>query len=640
MKRYKNTLPTALCGLLTLLCVFTLFRVLYLCDNKYTTGPPYGKDGVFFFTEADLEQPLFLVDGWLLSVDASPEREAFIGQYSDFSYVTGGSPFGKATYRLTLQAEGVHALALEIPEIFTDYTLYLDGSPIAQNGSGSSVGFVLTDRAELLLEVENHSHYYSGLYYPPALGTAETVGSLLSTRLALYAALVSCALTLAIFSAVLWVTRARDSLFLHFGLLTLGFVLSCLHPFLWQLGWSSPLGYALEDAGRLFMLFQAVEVGAVLAEWTHSRVYRRFIRPLGWGTCALCFCFVLFIIPTFDSSIKLFGVLTELAYFSGWAALCLCAAEQLRHGRMGGVLLTSGCCALGVGLLTNLLNNNRFEPIHTFWQNEWSGLLLMCFFAALMVRHNRDILLKNRRLVAHMEELVQERTHELNTVLEERKRFFDHMAHNLKAPITAVHGFIGLIRESNLYLDDELREYIRLIEEENDEVRRRVQSLSALHDYDAVTAPREALDVDELLARVCAQNAPEVAAAGIHLTVEHLGQPAAILAQPEKLFTLFENLIYNALAFTPADGSITITPSLREKQVVIDVADTGCGIAEEHLPHIFEQFYSARADKSQGSGLGLYIVKLTAEEFGGAVTVQSTPGQGSKFTICLPLIGH
>lgn len=637
MKHRNKILPAALCGLLTLLCVFALFRVLYLYDNKYTAGPPYGSDGVFSFTEADLGRPLFLVDGWLLSVDGAPEQETFIGRYSNFSYVTGGSPFGKATYRLTLQCPGTHALALEIPEVFTDYTLYLDGSPIAQNGSGTSVGFVLKDYAELLLVAENYSHYYSGLYYPPALGTTETVGGLLSIRLALYAALAACTLTLAIFSAVLWVTRARDSLFLHFGLLSLGFFLSCLHPFLWQLGWSSPLGYALEDAGRLFMLFQAVEVGAILAQWPHSSVYRRLVRPLGWGTCALCFCFVLFIIPTFGGSIKLFGLLADLVYLSCWAVLCFCAANRLRHGHVGSVLLTSGCCALGAGLLINLLNNNRFEPIYAFWQNEWTGLLLVCFFAVLMVRHNRDILLKNKQLVAHMEELVQERTRELNTVLEERKRFFDHMAHNLKAPITAVHGFIGLIRESNLYLDDELREYIRLIEEENDEVRRRVQSLSALHAYDAVTAPREALNVDELLAQVYAQNAPEASAAGIHFTVNRLGQSASILAQREKLFTLFENLIYNALAFTPSDGSITITPSLHEAHVIIDVSDTGCGIAEEHLPHIFEQFYSARPSKNEGSGLGLYIVKLSAEELGGTATVISSSDAGTTFRLCLPI---
>ena len=617
--------------------LFGLFRLTYLYDNRYTAGPPYGEAGVFSFTEADLNRPLFLVDGWLLSVDGSAEQETFLGEYSNFSFVPGHtSPFGAAVYRLTLRCPGQQALSLVLPEIFSDYTLWIDGVPAATRGSGAVVDLLLTDEAEVVLRVENHTHYYSGLYSPPALGVPSVMTGMATTRTLLYAVFSAVALTLAMFSAVLWLSRSRARLFLHFGALCLCFFVTCLHPLIWQAGWSGTLWYAVEDTARLLLLVQAVEIGACLTGWADTQPWRRNVQPILAGLCILCFCAVLFIIPFFDNLVNLYGSLIDLAAWIGWVLLCVCAGVCLRRCEPGGVFLSMSGCALGAGFLTNLLNNNRFEPMVGAWQSEYAGFALVLIFGGLMIDYNRRILLKNRQLMSHMEELVQQRTAELHTVLEERKNFFSDMAHNLKAPIAAVHGFISLIREGNLYLDDELLEYIQLIEGENEEIKTRVQALSELNAYDRMTAPSVTLEVDELLADVERRNAPDVGVMGIHFSVGRLGVPAAIRGQREKLMILFENLIYNALSFTPENGSITILPRRSGDAVVIEVADTGSGIAPEHLPHIFERFYVGRTDKTQGSGLGLYIAKLTVEELGGRITVQSEVGQGTLFTITLP----
>lgn len=124
---------------------------------------------------------------------------------------------------------------------------------------------------------------------------------------------------------------------------------------------------------------------------------------------------------------------------------------------------------------------------------------------------------------------------------------------------------------------------------------------------------------------------------GLHFQVHPLGSPAYIFAQQEKLLIAFENLIYNAISFTPAGGSITITPRLQDSMLSIDVRDTGCGIAPQKLPFIFDRFYTSRVDASEGSGLGLYIVKLTIEELGGSICASSQPGCGTVFTMQLPL---
>ncbi len=633
----KRALPALLCGLMVLGALLGLFRLTYLYDNRYTAGPPYGKDGVFSFSEGDLNRPLFLIDGWLFSVDGGAEQETFLGEYSNFSFVSGHtSPFGTAVYRLTLRCPGTHALSLELPEIFSDYTLWVNGVPTATNGSGTVVDLLLTDEAELVLNVENQTHYYSGLYSPPVLGVPSVIACMATTRTLLYAVFCAVALTLTVFSAVIWISRAREPLFFHFGALCLCFFVTCLHPLIWQAGGSGTLWYACEDTARLLLLVQAVEIGARLTGWSDTKPWRRKVRPIFTALCTLCFCSVFFIIPSFDHFVNPYGHMIDLVSWIGWALLCICAGLCLRRGQSGSVFLSMSVCALGAGFLTNLLNNNRFEPIVGAWQGEYSGFTLVLIFGGLMIDYNRRILLKNRQLMSHMEELVRQRTAELHMVLEERKNFFSDMAHNLKAPVAAVHGFISLIREGNLYLDDELREYIRLIEGENEEIRTRVQALSALNAYDRMTSPVVTLDVDALLSEVERHNAPDVSVMGIHFSVGRLGTPAAILGQRDKLMILFENLIYNALSFTPKHGSISILPQLRGDAVVIEVTDTGSGIAPEHLPHIFERFYVGRADQSKGSGLGLYIAKLTVEELGGGITVESKVGQGTTFTITLP----
>ncbi len=97
------------------------------------------------------------------------------------------------------------------------------------------------------------------------------------------------------------------------------------------------------------------------------------------------------------------------------------------------------------------------------------------------------------------------------------------------------------------------------------------------------------------------------------------------------------NLIHNALKFTPSGGSVRVQAACVDGSVVVNVSDTGAGIAAEDLPRIFERFYKAdRARSGAGTGLGLAIVKHTVEAHGGAVAVESAEGRGATFTISLP----
>ncbi len=646
--KQRYALRSVLIALTALFLTFALFCLLYRQDNKYTAGPPYGGDGVFSFSEGDLTRPLFLIDGWELYLDelvspgefstALPPQEIFIGQYSNFSYPREGhSAFGVATYRIRLAYDGApRPLTLEIPELFTGYLLWINGRRVAQSGSGSSVTFVAERETEIVLNIENHQHYYSGMTYPPALGTPEVMGRLFWLRTLFYAMLVFCPLTLALFSCVLWMRREQGTQLL-FGLLCLCFTLSCLHPFVRALGCSGRGWYTLEDTARMAVLVLTATLCSEVAQLREKRWYRRAVRPVLLGLCPLTAASVFIIIPAFPVYINLYGALIPMAEGLGWLYLILCAAGGIGRGIPGGRFILAGGMVLGASTLLNFVDNNRFEPICTGWQSEYAGFLLVLIFGGMMIAENHGILQKNRQLIGHMEELVQQRTAELQQVLEERKSFFSDLAHNLKAPIAAIHVFIGMMRESNLYLDRELAEYLQMIESENIEMQQRVSALRTLNAFDRITAPTVPVELNRLLEEVRKKNQPETDAAGIHLRVGLLKAPVYLRGQREKLLILFENLIYNAISFTPEEGAITVTPRVEGAEVLIEVADTGSGIAPEHLAHIFERFYVGRENSAEGSGLGLYIARMTVEEMGGSISVRSSPGQGASFLIRLPL---
>lgn len=141
------------------------------------------------------------------------------------------------------------------------------------------------------------------------------------------------------------------------------------------------------------------------------------------------------------------------------------------------------------------------------------------------------LLEKNLLLTEHLEEEVQHRTAELHAVLNERKAFFSDLAHNLKAPMAAIHGFTNLILLGNLYLDDDLRGYLSKISGANEELCRRMQALGDLNAFDKITEPYRCLDVNEILSQVYADNAPEATISGIVFYVGKLNLPALVYAQ-------------------------------------------------------------------------------------------------------------
>jgi heavy metal sensor kinase len=224
----------------------------------------------------------------------------------------------------------------------------------------------------------------------------------------------------------------------------------------------------------------------------------------------------------------------------------------------------------------------------------------------------------------------------LDGVFESQRHFVADASHDLRGPLTVFRGNIGLLRR-NLREEDRL-ESLKAMEAETARMEGMVDDLLLLAQVESGQIERgEKVSLKEVLNEGLELAVP--LAGSRRLAIGRLDE-LSVRGDAARLRRMLANLIDNAIRYTPEDGTITLSLSRDDGWARIDVADTGEGIASEHLPHVFDRFY--RADKSRtkrkgGTGLGLAIVKGIAEHHGGTVSVVSEPGEGSTFTVWLRL---
>jgi signal transduction histidine kinase len=237
---------------------------------------------------------------------------------------------------------------------------------------------------------------------------------------------------------------------------------------------------------------------------------------------------------------------------------------------------------------------------------------------------------------------LEARVRELKASDRLRRQLLADVSHELMTPLTAIRGYLETLSLPGAVADDATRDrYLRVVTDESlrlESIIGDLLDLARLEGGGSVLY-REAVPVDWLFARVAERHEVALRDAGIRLErriepgAEHLDGDARRLEQA------LQNLAANAVRHTPAGGQITLSAQPIDGRVLIRVADTGAGIAPEHVPFVFERFYKADAARPQGdglgSGLGLSIVKAIIERHGGQVTVSSVPGTGSVFEITL-----
>jgi heavy metal sensor kinase len=227
----------------------------------------------------------------------------------------------------------------------------------------------------------------------------------------------------------------------------------------------------------------------------------------------------------------------------------------------------------------------------------------------------------------------------LEDAFQRQRQFTADSSHELRTPLTAIKGQVEVAltrpREPAAY-----REVLQAVNEEVDRLIRLVGSLLTLARADAGQIPitSEAVNLPDVVAAAVEQVRPAAAQRNVDLEVAP-GPPVTLQVEEDLLLQLLLNLLDNAIKYTRPRGRVTAGWGTTSAQVELWVRDTGAGLAPEHVPHIFDRFYrvdKARSRAEGGAGLGLSICRWIAEAHGGAMSVESAPGQGSTFTLRLP----
>ncbi len=222
-----------------------------------------------------------------------------------------------------------------------------------------------------------------------------------------------------------------------------------------------------------------------------------------------------------------------------------------------------------------------------------------------------------------------------------RQDFVANVSHELKTPLAAIQAMVETLLDGALQDPDHNTGFLERIRENADRLHRLVQDLLTLG---RIESGAEVLDVQPLPVQAAvdaslARIEQRAAAKQLALALEPPAEPVAVLSDDEALAEILDNLVDNAIKYTPAGGRVTVRWFAEGPNVVLQVDDTGIGIPEKDLPRIFERFYrvdKARSREVGGTGLGLSIVKHLVQALGGNITATSRPGEGSTFTLRLP----
>lgn len=227
----------------------------------------------------------------------------------------------------------------------------------------------------------------------------------------------------------------------------------------------------------------------------------------------------------------------------------------------------------------------------------------------------------------------------LQNVFTVQERFVADISHELRTPLTGILGHIDLMRR---YGVDE--EALDAIHSDGSRMSRLVNDLLMLARSDYGGGSRFnmiTLDADSILTSAVQSARHAAEKKGVALSIAHI-EPLQIMGDPQQIKQLLDNLIDNAIKFTPEGGQVTLNMQRVDRTARIEVTDTGIGIAPEHQAAIFNRFYQADTSRMQdgtgGFGLGLSIARWIAEAHHGSVEVRSLLGQGSTFSVHLPLV--
>jgi len=224
-----------------------------------------------------------------------------------------------------------------------------------------------------------------------------------------------------------------------------------------------------------------------------------------------------------------------------------------------------------------------------------------------------------------------------------RRDFVSNVSHEIKTPITAIKGFVETLRDGAVTNPEDAERFLGIIEKHVDRLEAIIEDLLNLSKIEQESEKEGIALVKSRISEILqsAVQACQVRAANKEINIEiTCAESMVAKVDPSLIEQAVVNLLDNAIKYSDDGGVVRVEAAQGEGEVIIAVQDQGCGIDKKHLPRLFERFYrvdKARSRQLGGTGLGLAIVKHIVQAHGGKVSVESTLGKGSTFTIHLPI---
>ncbi len=220
-----------------------------------------------------------------------------------------------------------------------------------------------------------------------------------------------------------------------------------------------------------------------------------------------------------------------------------------------------------------------------------------------------------------------------------RRDFIANISHELRTPLTVIWGYLESMQEDREECPHWQRP-LELMEQQTTRMLSVVNDLLTLSrlELNPAKRPDTPINIPRIL-RELGEDAHTLARDGDHQIHAEVDTALWLRGDDEELRSAFGNLIYNAIRHTPTGSHVTIVWGKRYNGIVFSVSDNGEGIEPHHIPRLTERFYrvdTARSRETGGTGLGLAIVKQIVQRYGGRLTIQSTPGEGSTFSCIFP----
>lgn len=339
-----------------------------------------------------------------------------------------------------------------------------------------------------------------------------------------------------------------------------------------------------------------------------------------------------FMPPLFDRIVHYHNAILSL-YAVGFLSWALIVVSRMQRGGRGQILIS-----VALLVVSQVFHFGYFSGLTLAWFPIHYGERIFSTFGYIVYLGflHDHILAEKRQLLKEL----QQSNAELRRQDRLKNGFLTLISHELRTPLTAMHTAATLLQKKSLARNEQ-QELAGVISRRSKSMAAQVEELLDVSriQLGKLEYRKQAVDVNALLHKTLEDMRLVCKAKDIALEIETTGHDLPVFGDPNRLSQVLQNLFGNSIKFTPAGGRIAARCSEESNTVAISIEDTGTGIDAERLPHIFDLFYQTNeAYLSGGVGLGLFIAKSIVEAHDGRITVESTPGQGTTFTIYLDRI--